>query len=162
MGRPKNSTRARRNNVAKAAKAASYRRHRVLEEARAPGEARNGENLSEVIEENPSCIDNQEEWSDNGEGVGATSNDSSSVVCLDQDDEGDIGRQETANLNMVLFKGFANWQKSVTEKLASTKRPRFYSGHSPSTIYRGKAAGRKNGQTLDDLWGPTVSPKIRG
>jgi hypothetical protein len=109
MGRPKNSTRARRNNAAKAAKAASYRRHGV-EEDRAPGEARNGENLSEVIEENSIYIDNQREWSESGEEVCAASSDSSSVVCLDQEDEEDIGRQETTNLNMVLFKGVANWQ----------------------------------------------------
>ena len=157
MGRPKNSTRARRINLSKTA---SHRRHRKLKvEDRAPTEARNSKKILNVLEKN-TRIDNQEECDDGGkEEALCTSSDSSSIICLDRGDEEDVDQQISTSFNMVLSKGLENWQKSAAEKLASSNRPRHYSRRSLTTMYRGKLAAKKNGQTLKDLWKPVVSPK---
>jgi len=159
MGRPKNSTRARRINISKTV---SHRVHREAED-RAPTEARHGEKASKIIEENVSGISDQEEWvGSSEEELSCASCDSSSIVCLDRGDAEDTRLQMSTQFNMVLFKGLESWQKSTAEKFALTKRPRHYSRHSNSTLYRARVAARKNGQTIDDIFKPVVSPKIQG
>jgi len=168
MGRPKNSTRARRILIAKTP---THRLCRIAQdraedraedwvEDRAPTKARNGRRALRILEKNDSWIDNQGEWDESGkeEDLG-TESDSSSIVCLDWGDEEDVHLPEPSNLNTVLFTGLANWQKSVAEKLASNKRPPHYSGRSLRTMYRNKSTAKRNGQTLKDLWGPVVSLK---
>jgi len=159
MGRPKNSTRARRNNISKTP---SHKHHREAAD-RALTEARNSENASETINEDKPWISNQEEWDENGiDEVSSMSSNSSSIVCLDRGDEEDIRPQRSAHFNMVLFTGLENWEKSVAEKTALTKRPRHYSRRSNSTCYRARVAAIKNGNTIDSIFKPVVSPKFSG
>jgi hypothetical protein len=156
MGRPKKLTKARRANILKAV---NHRSRRIAED-RALREARNGETASEAVEEDEIWIGSQEEWGEIiEEEVSCQGSDSSSVVCLDRGDEEDIRLQKPVHLNMLPFKGIENWQEQVAEKSASSKRPRHYTGRSLRTMYRGKSAAKKNGQTLDDMWRPVVSSK---
>jgi len=156
MGHHKKSTRSRRINLSKTP---SHKCHGVVHD-QAPTEVKNNEEFLEIIEENTTWIDDQNEWdgSDTEEAQSASSS-SSAIVCLDWGDEGDTHLQESTHFNMVLFRGLENWQRSVTENLTLNKRPRHYSRHSHTTVYRSKLAAKKNGQTIKDLWKPIVSPK---
>ena len=157
MGRPKNSTIARRINLSKRV---SYKWNNRIIDDRAPTEAENSQKISNVLEINTHWINSQVKWGDSGEEESVcTSSNSSSIVCLDRGDEEDGHQQISTNLNTILFTGLANWQKSAAEKFASSKRPCHYSRNSVRSMYRRKKDAKKNGQTLKDLWKPVVSPK---
>jgi len=156
MGRHKKSTKSRRANLSKTP---THKYHGVVHD-RAPTEAKNSKEFLEAIEENTTWIDDQDGWDGSDtEEVRSTCSSSSAIVCLDRGDEDDAHLRESTHFNMVLFRGLENWQKSVTKNLALNKRPRHYSRRSRTTIWRGKLAAKKNGQTIEDLWKPIVSPK---
>jgi hypothetical protein len=98
MGCPRNSTKAQRINVSKAT---NHKYPRAVEDC-APGEARNSEKALEVNEENGSLMTDQVEWVESSEGVRCPSSNASSIICLDQGDEEDIGPQKPEHFNMFL------------------------------------------------------------
>ena len=159
MGRHKKSTKSRIINLSKTP---SHKCHGVAEDW-APREAMNHEKVLETLEKDVCDVDYQSGWNESDkEEVWCTSRDSSSIVCPDRGDEEEIHPCQSSHFNMVLFKGIENWQKLVDEKLASTKRPRHYLRTSSTTLWRARKDARKNGQTIENFFGPSVGPGISG
>ena len=132
-----------------------------MAEDQAPREAMNDKNALVALENNVGDIGDQGGWNEsNGEVVRCTSRDSSSIVCLNQGDEEEICPCQSSPFNMLLFKGIENWQKLVDEKLASTKQPCHYSHTSFTTVWRAKKDAKKNGQTIESFFRPSVGPRI--
>jgi len=139
----------------------THKRHKTAPD-QAPEEAIKSKKPLEIVKKEGVWIEGGDEWIEDtqGEAWGMSSN-SSSIVLLDGEEDG----THTPNqlyFNMILSKGIADWYESVAEKTASNKRPRHYSGNSCTSKWRASQDAKRNGQTILDLFKPTVSTQTQG
>jgi len=117
-------------------------------------------NDSKNVEKEGIWIDDNDEWIESAQEEGwSSSSTASSIIFLDGEEENDNHPSDQLCFNMFLSKGITDWYRSITEMTASNKRPRHYSGNSRTSKWRASKDAKKNGQTMLDLFKPTVSTR---
>jgi len=153
MGRPKNSTISRRNNISRTG---THKCHGAPDD-RAPEEVKGNDNISEYIEGERVWTDDDESVKNAQQDVWSISSNSSSIAVLDHEEENDTHQSISLHFYMRLSKGIASWYRSVADARASNKRPHQYRGDLRTSQWRASKAAKRNGQTIRQFFNPVVS-----
>jgi hypothetical protein len=106
MGRPKNATISRRNNISRTS---THKHHGAVDNC-APEEAKESEKVSKKVEEDVTWVDDDDELiNDAQQEVRSISSHSSSIAVLDGMEENDIYPSDSLHFNMMLSTGIASW-----------------------------------------------------
>jgi hypothetical protein len=128
-----------------------------------PVEAKKTWDLSENVEKEGVWIGNNDKSIENTqEEAWSISSNLSSMILLDGNEEDNSHQSDRLHLNMIHSKEVANWYKSTTEKIASSKRPHQYSGNLHTSKWRALKDAKKNGKTILNFINPTVSTQMQG